>query len=86
MREREYCFICGIENDKFGIENDKFEQAKVTAKRLYLKIFYILYRVKNDHNMWSYICFVIHLDTIDPNDHNAMEKYVYENVSLHLIA
>ena len=36
--------------------------------------------------MWSYIYFVIHLDTIDPNDHNAMEKYVYENVRLHLIA
>ena len=30
--------------------------------------------------MWSYMYFALHLDTIHPNDHNALEKYVYDNV------
>ena len=30
--------------------------------------------------MWSYIYFALHLDTMHPNDHNALEKYVYDNV------
>ena len=38
--------------------------------------------MKNDHNMWMYIYFSIYLDTIDISDHNAIEKYVYEMVSV----
>ena len=36
--------------------------------------------------MWNYIYFALHLDAIDPNSHNALEKYVYENVSLNFFA
>ena len=28
--------------------------------------------------MWNYIYFVLYLDSINTNDHNALEKYVYE--------
>ena len=31
--------------------------------------------------MWNYIHFILYLDTIDPNDCNALEKYVKERVS-----
>ena len=40
------------------------------------------HHVKHDHNMWMYIYFSIYLDTIDISDHNAIEKYVYEMVSI----
>ena len=40
------------------------------------------HHVKRDHNMWMYIYFSIYLDTIDISDHNAIEKYVYEMVSM----
>uniref|UniRef100_A0A1X7V711 Ion transport domain-containing protein n=1 Tax=Amphimedon queenslandica TaxID=400682 RepID=A0A1X7V711_AMPQE len=33
-----------------------------------------------EHNVWNYIHFVLYLDTLHPNDHNALEKYVKERV------
>ena len=36
--------------------------------------------VANDHNMWAYVYYSIYLDDIDPSNHNAIEKYVYEKV------
>ena len=37
--------------------------------------------VHEDHNMWSYLYFVLYLDTLFENDRNALEAYVYEHVS-----
>ena len=34
--------------------------------------------------MWTYIYFSIYLDTIDTSDHNAIQKFVYEMVSVPL--
>ena len=31
--------------------------------------------------MWNYLYFVLYLDTIPENDHNALESYVYKHVS-----
>ena len=31
--------------------------------------------------MWAYIYYSIYLDSMDTNDHNAVQKYVYEMVS-----
>ena len=37
--------------------------------------------VTHDHNMWNYIYFLLHLDSIHKNDHNALEKYINDSVS-----
>ena len=39
-----------------------------------------------EHNLWNYIHFVLYLDTLHPNDHNALEKYVSQQVHEYLIA
>jgi late competence protein required for DNA uptake (superfamily II DNA/RNA helicase) len=36
--------------------------------------------VKKDHNMWAYIYYSMYLEEIDSTNHNAIEKYVYDNV------
>ena len=38
------------------------------------------HHVKEEHCMWDYIYFYIHLERIDINDHNAIESYVYQQV------
>ena len=37
--------------------------------------------VHEDHNMWSYLYFVLYLDTLFENDRNALEAYVYKHVN-----
>ena len=37
--------------------------------------------VHEDHNMWSYLYFVLYLDTVFENDRNALEAYVCKHVS-----
>ena len=32
--------------------------------------------------MWTYVYYSIYLDQIDTSNHNAIEKYVYEKVSV----
>ena len=39
--------------------------------------------VKEAHSMWNYIYFALYLDYRDRNDHNALEKYIFEAVSTH---
>ena len=36
--------------------------------------------VQRDHCMWNYIYFAIYLDYLDENDHNALEKYIFDQV------
>ena len=38
--------------------------------------------VHEDHNMWNYLYFVLYLDTVFENDRNALENYVFEQVTL----
>ncbi|XP_050396256.1 inositol 1,4,5-trisphosphate receptor type 2 [Patella vulgata] len=38
------------------------------------------YHVKNEHNMWSYVYFIIHLDDIKESDYTALELYVSKHV------
>ena len=33
--------------------------------------------------MWNYIYFAIYLDYLDENDHNALEKYIFDQVQLY---
>ena len=36
--------------------------------------------------MWMYVYYSIYLDQIDTSNHNAIEKYVYEKVSICIIS
>ena len=38
--------------------------------------------VKKEHNMWNYIYYSHYLDCIDTSDHTAIQKYVYNSVSV----
>ena len=38
--------------------------------------------VKEDHNMWNYVYYSLYIDNIDTGDHNAIQKYVYELVTI----
>lgn len=53
-----------------GIDNDTFERNAEGFAH------HVLY----DHNMWNYIYFYLHLDSIHKNDHNAIEKYISDNI------
>ena len=48
------------------------------------------HHVQNDHSKWNYIYFALYLDSLHTNDHNALEKYVHDNVcvtnSMYIIA
>ncbi|XP_019860520.1 PREDICTED: inositol 1,4,5-trisphosphate receptor-like protein A [Amphimedon queenslandica] len=49
-----------------GIDNDDFERrGKGFAKHYH-----------SDHNIYSYIYFILHIKSMSPHDHNAIEKYV----------
>ena len=37
--------------------------------------------VKTDHNRWDYMYIWLHLSQMDPNDHNAHDKYIWKKVS-----
>ena len=41
--------------------------------------------VKRDHNMWAYIYYSMYLDQIDVTNHNAIEKYVYDKVTITIV-
>ncbi|XP_019850014.1 PREDICTED: uncharacterized protein LOC109580894 isoform X2 [Amphimedon queenslandica] len=53
-----------------GIDNDTFER---NAEGF-------THHVLFDHNMWNYVYFYLHLDSIHKNDHNAIEKYISDNI------
>lgn len=37
--------------------------------------------ITKKHNVWDYIHFMLYLDKIHKNDHNALEKYVSRQVA-----
>lgn len=36
---------------------------------------------KNDHNMWNYIFYIVHLQTKDPTEFNGVESYVWNKLN-----
>lgn len=40
--------------------------------------------VDTEHNMWDYVYYARYLDTIDTNNHTAIQKYVHDKVSIQL--
>ncbi|XP_071176008.1 inositol 1,4,5-trisphosphate-gated calcium channel ITPR2-like isoform X12 [Mytilus edulis] len=38
------------------------------------------HHVRNEHNMWSYVFFIIHLDSVKTSDYTALELYVSKSV------
>ena len=40
-----------------------------------------LTHVKKEHNMWSYMYFMLYLSETDPNDFTALELHVYKLVT-----
>ncbi|XP_019850747.1 PREDICTED: inositol 1,4,5-trisphosphate receptor type 3-like isoform X1 [Amphimedon queenslandica] len=59
------CFICSNEKYKFD------EQCGGKAFQKHLD---------DDHNIWKYIHFILYLQSLHHNDHNALEKYVLQQV------
>ena len=39
-----------------------------------------LLHVTHEHNMWSYMYFMLHLSNTDPNGYTALELYVHRLV------
>ena len=37
---------------------------------------------RTDHNIYSYIYFILYIKSMSPHDHNAIEKYVSDKVQL----
>ena len=62
----------------------------MTSHMIHGQLFYLVHslwqgfdhHVKEEHNMWNYIYYSVYLETIDISDHNAIEKYVYQKVSV----
>ena len=42
------------------------------------------HHVRNEHNMWSYVFFFIHLDNMKQSDYTAVELYVSRLVGITL--
>jgi inositol 1,4,5-triphosphate receptor type 1 len=65
--QKSVCFICGIPNDTFEKEGVKGKGFRD--------------HYKNDHNVYSYIYYVLYIKSKSTQDHNAIEKYVYDMVN-----
>jgi inositol 1,4,5-triphosphate receptor type 1 len=63
--QKSKCFICDL-------QSHEFERKTKTG---------FGHHVKHDHNMWDYVYYSLYIDGIDPGDHNAIQKYVYQLIS-----
>lgn len=59
---RNICFICN--NDRQTFERDTEEGFE--------------YHITNDHDVWQYLNFIIHLKSIDSTDLNGTESYILD--------
>ena len=62
------CFICGV--DKNDID-EAFQKRNVTKG-------FESVHVAEEHNMWDYLFFMMHLRHKDPNDFTGAESYVFK--------
>ena len=67
-----YCFVCGIAKEVFDLRVS-LADAKLTAGTLPSDF---NTHIKNEHNMWDYIFFLIYLKNKDPNEYTGIERYV----------
>ena len=56
------CFICNIDKQKFDRDTDEGFD----------------FHQENDHDVWQYLNFIIHLKSIDSTDLNGTESYILE--------
>ena len=56
------CFICNIDRQIFDKDTEEGFE----------------YHTENDHNVWQYLNFIIHLKSIDSTDLNGTESYILE--------
>jgi hypothetical protein len=61
------CFICGIEGYRFEINSSDGNGFER--------------HVKDDHDMWNYLYFIVHLMRKDLDEHTGFESYVFEQVN-----
>jgi hypothetical protein len=64
--QKEYCFICNIKKSEIDIN---FLQKNIRDG--------FDYHIKNEHNMWSYMLFMIYLEHKDPTEMTGVESYVH---------
>ena len=70
--QSEYCFICGLSRESFETAALDINGVGVTSD--YTSAF--MNHIKNDHNMWDYIFFLIYLKTKNCNDYSGIERCV----------
>ena len=72
--------MCTIFTDfGFSTPGEKFILMHwITGFLTYCHFFYqgFNHHVKQEHNMWAYIFFFIHLDDTKPNDYTSLDLYV----------
>lgn len=67
-----YCFICGIAKEVFDLRVS-LADAKLAAGTLPSDF---NTHIKNEHNMWDYIFFLIYLKNKDPNEYTGIERCI----------
>jgi len=66
-KTEEFCFICGIERNKFEqLGPGQFEEHTQPG---------------GDHNMWSYLRFLIYIAEQDEDDDDGLESFIRESLS-----
>ena len=82
------CFICDLERNVFEkVEGVRHICALLTDSIPRLILFSDIQvegfrkHVKRDHNRWDYMYIWLYLSQMNSNDHNAHEKYIWEQVS-----
>lgn len=59
---RTVCFICNIDSQRFNRETEEGFE----------------YHIEKDHNVWSYLNFIIHLKSIPQTELNGTESYILD--------
>jgi hypothetical protein len=61
---KDFCFICGISANRFDKESPRAFDN----------------HIKNDHYMWNYLKFMVHIWAQDPDDDDGLELHVREQI------
>ena len=76
---KQLCFICGNPSHEFE-RKAKVAIVTRTCMNNFQPTQGFGHHVQNEHCMWNYIYFYLHLGRIDINDHNAIESYIWNQV------
>ncbi len=67
-----YCFVCGLSKDVFeAVSYSEKDVARIAAKS---SVPVYTEHIKNEHNMWDYVFFVIYLKMKDENNYTGIER------------